>query len=105
MPTTMGWEYYNKPPVYNWIMTFCMFLTDSTSEIPVRLPSLIFLLIWGITNYYIVKRILPASIALLSSLFLVTSLDIYFWGLSNGGEIDIFYSIIVYLQVIFMFYF
>jgi 4-amino-4-deoxy-L-arabinose transferase-like glycosyltransferase len=105
MPTTMGWEYYNKPPVYNWIIALFMSLSNSTSEIPVRLPSLIFLLAWAVCNYYIIKRFLPASIALLSSLFLLTSFDIYFWGLNNGGEIDIFYSFVVYLQVILMFYF
>ncbi len=104
-PTTMGWEYYNKPPVYNWIISFFMVLTGSTSEIPVRLPSLVFILLWGICNYQVVKNILPKRIALLSSLFLATSFDIFFWGLSNGGEIDIFYSFIVYLQVIFIFYF
>jgi 4-amino-4-deoxy-L-arabinose transferase-like glycosyltransferase len=105
MPTTMGWEYYNKPPVYNWLISLCMWLTGSTSEMAVRLPSLIFILIWGFCNYHIVKKLLPAEIAFLSSLFLVTSFDIYFWGLSNGGEIDIFYSFIVYLQVILIFYF
>jgi 4-amino-4-deoxy-L-arabinose transferase-like glycosyltransferase len=104
MPTTMGWEYYNKPPVYNWLIGLCMWLTGSTSETAVRLPSLIFILIWAFCNYHIVKRILPKEIAFLSSLFLVTSVDIYFWGLSNGGEIDIFYSFIVYLQAILIFY-
>lgn len=90
MPTTMGWEYYNKPPMYNWIIALCMFLTDSTSEISVRLPSLIFLLLWAVCNYFIIKTtFICVPIALLSSLFLITSVDIYFWGLSNGGEIDI----------------
>jgi 4-amino-4-deoxy-L-arabinose transferase-like glycosyltransferase len=104
MPTTMGWEYYNKPPVYNWLISLCMWLTGSTSETAVRLPSLIFILIWGFCNYHIVKKFLPKEIAFLSSLFLVTSFDIYFWGLSNGGEIDIFYSFIVYLQAILIFH-
>jgi 4-amino-4-deoxy-L-arabinose transferase-like glycosyltransferase len=105
MPTTMGWEYYNKPPFYNWLISLSMIITGTTSEISVRLPSLIFILVWGICNYLIVKRILSRPVALLSSLFLITSFDIFFWGLSNGGEIDIFYSFIVYLQVIFIFYF
>lgn len=105
MPTTMGWEYYNKPPMYNWIISFFMYITGSTSEAAVRLPSLFFILTWGACNYLLMKRFFPRAIAALSSLFLVTSFDIFFWGLSNGGEIDIFYSFIVYLQVIFIFYF
>jgi 4-amino-4-deoxy-L-arabinose transferase-like glycosyltransferase len=104
-PTTLGWEYYNKPPVYNWLISFCMWVTGSSSEFAVRLPSLIVILLWGFCNYHIVKKILSREIALLSSLFLLTSLELYFWGLSNGGEIDIFYGFIVYLQVIFIFYF
>lgn len=105
MPTALGWEYYNKPPVYNWLISASMFLTGSESEIPVRLPSIIFILVWGICNYLILKRILPWEIAALSSLFLLTSFDIFFWGLNNGGEIDIFYSFIVYMQALSLFYF
>ncbi|HET9429940.1 MAG TPA: glycosyltransferase family 39 protein [Chitinophagaceae bacterium] len=105
LPTTMGWEYYNKPPFYNWMLCISMFLTGSTSELAVRLPTLVFILLWGICNYYIIKKIAPARLAALSSLFLVTSFDLYFWGLSIGGEIDVFYSFIVYLQVIAIYYF
>lgn len=104
-PTTLGWEYYNKPPMYNWIMSFCMWLTGSTNEFAVRLPSVFFILCWGICNYYIVKKMMPANIAALSSIFLVTTFELYFWGLNNGGEIDIFYSFIVYLQAIAIYYF
>jgi 4-amino-4-deoxy-L-arabinose transferase-like glycosyltransferase len=105
MPTTLGWIYYNKPPIYNWIISAFMFLTGSESEIPVRLPSLITMLLWSFCNYQILKKIVPGEVAALSSLFLLTSFDIFFWGLNNGGEIDIFYSFIVYLQVISIFYF
>ncbi|MES1197963.1 MAG: glycosyltransferase family 39 protein [Chitinophagaceae bacterium] len=105
MPTTLGWEYYNKPPVYNWIISAFMFLTNSEGEIAVRLPSLVSLIFWSICNYKILKKIVPAEVAALSSFFLLTSFDIFFWGLNNGGEIDIFYSFIVYLQVISIFYF
>lgn len=105
LPTTLGWEYYNKPPVYNWIISAFMFLTGSEGEIPVRLPSLIAILLWGLCNYQILKRLIPREVAALSSLFLLTSFDVFFWGLNNGGEIDIFYSFIVYLQIIFIFYY
>jgi 4-amino-4-deoxy-L-arabinose transferase-like glycosyltransferase len=48
---------------------------------------------------------LPKTIAALTSLFILTSADIYFYALQNGGEIDIFYAFVVYLQVISLFYF
>ncbi len=104
-PTTMGWEYYAKPPVYNWLMSACMFLTGSESEFPVRLPSVIAILAWAFLNYRIFKKFVGRKIAAASSLFLLTSADIYFWGLANGGEIDIFYSFIVYMQVVSMFWY
>jgi len=104
-PTTLGWDYYNKPPVYNWVIVFFIKLTGTCSELAIRLPSLVFMIIWGVVNFYITKRLIPDFLAALSSIFLLTSFDIYFWGLNNGGEIDIFYSFIVYLQVISIFYF
>jgi len=50
-PTTLGWKYYNKPPLYNWIISACMFLTGSENEISVRLPSLVTILLWGTSKY------------------------------------------------------
>ena len=104
-PTTLGWKYYNKPPLYNWIISASMFLTGSENEISVRLPSLITILIWGICIFQFLKKIVSREVAALSSLFFLTSFDIFFWGLNNGGEIDIFYSFITYLQVICIYYF
>jgi 4-amino-4-deoxy-L-arabinose transferase-like glycosyltransferase len=104
-PTTLGWKYYNKPPLYNWIISACMFLTGSENEISVRLPSLVTMLLWGICMFQILKKIVPLEVAGLSAVFFLTSFDIFFWGLSNGGEIDIFYSFITFLQVICIYYF
>lgn len=104
-PTTLGWDYYNKPPVYNWLISACMKLTGTTGEAAVRLPSLLALIAWGWLNFRIISRIATPVIGALSSVFLVTSFDIYFWGLNNGGEIDIFYSFLVYLQVISLYFF
>jgi len=104
-PTTMGWEYYNKPPLYNWIISGLMILTGSSDELAVRLASLLSILAWGLANYYFVRKLISPYTAVLSSLFLMTSLDLFFWGLSNGGEIDVFYSLIVYLQAMTLFYF
>ena len=105
LPSTLGWEYYNKPPLFNWLISASMFLTGSESEFAVRLPSLLTILLWALSNYFILKKIIPKEVAALSSLFLLTSIDIFLWGLSNGGEIDIFYSFLVYLQVVSFFYF
>ena len=105
MPTVFGWQYYNKPPVYNWILSFLMFITGTKTEWLVRLPSLIFLLTWAFFHYQFTKKFFPKSIAILSALFLLTDFDLFFYALSSGGEIDVFYSFLVYMQVMLLFYF
>src|SRR5688572_22171280 len=104
-PTVFGWTYLNKPPVYNWVMSFLMFLFGAREEWVVRLPSLIFLLLWAFFHYEFSKRFFPKNIAILSALFLLTDFDLFFYALGNGGEIDVFYSFIVYMQIMLLFYF
>ena len=105
VPTLYGWEYYNKPPLFNWILSGFMFITQSTKEWVVRLPSLVFFLLWALTHYHFTKKYISSSTALLSAIFFLTGGELYFYGLQNGGEMDIFYGFIVYLQVISLFYF
>jgi len=105
VPHALGWEYYNKPPLFNWILAGFMYLIGSESEFVARLPSLLFLLIWGFCHYKVCRKWFSKKLSILSTFFLLTSADIFFYGLSNGAEIDIFYSLIVYLQAISMFWF
>lgn len=104
-PTVFGWTYLNKPPVYNWVMSFLMFLFGTREEWVVRLPSLIFLLLWAFFHYEFSKKFFPKNIAIISALFLLTDFDLFFYALGSGGEIDVFYSFIVYLQIMLLFYF
>jgi 4-amino-4-deoxy-L-arabinose transferase-like glycosyltransferase len=105
VPHTLGWEYYNKPPLFNWILSGFMSLTGSESEFVSRIPSLLFLLIWGFCHYLICRKWFSKKLSLLSTFLLLTSADIFFYGLANGAEIDIFYSLVVYFQIISMFWF
>jgi 4-amino-4-deoxy-L-arabinose transferase-like glycosyltransferase len=102
---TLGWDYYNKPPAFNWVLAGFIKLTGSASEFLLRLPSFICLLIVGFLHYFISKRYLSKAAAGLSVLFTLTCADLYFYTLSNGAEIDIFYSLVVYVQAISMFWF
>jgi 4-amino-4-deoxy-L-arabinose transferase-like glycosyltransferase len=104
-PTVFGWIYLNKPPVYNWIMSFLMFLFGTREEWVVRLPSLIFLLVWAFFYYQFSKKFFPQNIAIVSALFLLTDFDLFFYALGSGGEIDVFYSFVVYMQIMLLFYF
>lgn len=104
-PHTMGWAYYNKPPVFNWIMAGLMKLTGSSSAFVCRLPSVISLLVFGFFQYHFSKKYIGKRLALLSSFFVLTCADMYFYWLSNGAEIDVFYGLVVYLQAISIFWF
>jgi len=104
-PHTLGWEYFNKPPVFNWILAAFIKITGSNSEFVLRLPSFICLLILGICHYLLARRYLTKTVAGLSVFFMLTSADLYFYTLSNGAEIDVFYSLVVYLQAASMFWF
>lgn len=104
-PTLFGWPYYNKPPVYNWILIGFIQLFRASSEFVLRLPSLVFYLLWAGVHYQFVKKHMSRQWALLSAFILLTSGDIYFYGLGQGAEIDVFYSFVVYLQAIAIFHY
>lgn len=104
-PTLLGLDYYNKPPLFNWILSFFIWVTGSASAFVLRLPSLLFYLLMALLHFQFAKRFLPPAIAALSAVFIITCGDVYFYGLANGAEIDIFYGFLVYLQAICIFWF
>lgn len=104
-PTLFGWPYLNKPPIFNWILIGSMKLLQSSSEFALRLPSLLIYVLWAWVHYRFSHRYFPKHLALLSAFMQLTCVDIYFYGLANGAEIDIFYSFVVYLQAVAIFHF
>ncbi len=105
VPKLNGMNYFNKPPLFNWIMASCFTLTGSYEEWVVRLPSLLGWIVLAVINYFFVRRFLGSEVALLSSFFTLTAADVYFYGTIFSGEIDLFYSLIIYLQVMALFWF
>jgi 4-amino-4-deoxy-L-arabinose transferase-like glycosyltransferase len=105
VPKINGWEYYNKPPVFNWILAFFYWIFGSFSEWVTRLPGVLVFAAWGITHYFFSKQFIGQKIAAASALFFITSADLLFYGTINAGEIDLFFSFLTYLQVASIFYF
>lgn len=103
VPTTNGVLYYNKPPLYNWVL-MAMFWLFGSAEWVIRLPGIVSLLATAIVHYQFAKTHIGRQAALVSALFYITSADILFY-FSYLGEIDLFYSFVVYLQAACMFYF
>lgn len=104
-PVLLGLDYYNKPPLFNWILCFFIWITGSASAFVLRLPSLVFYLLMGVAHFGFARRFLPPRMAALSAIFIITCGDVYFYGLANGAEIDIFYGFLVYLQTMSIFWF
>ncbi len=91
--------------MFNWIMVLFFKLFGSFEEWVVRLPSLLAFLATAVINFLIVRRFLKTEVALLSSLFFLSSADLLFYGTVNAGEIDLFFSFLVFLQVMAIFWF
>src|SRR6056297_258005 len=103
VPQIHNETYYNKPPVYNWIIALFYLIFQSFSEWVVRLPGILFFLLTGWTIYKATKSHLGEETALLGSLFYFTSADLLFYGTINAGEIDIFYAFVVVVQALAIF--
>ena len=105
VPTLFGWNYYNKPPVYNWLIIITSKISGKFDHWTVRLPSLLSFLLLILINYYIVRKFLKTEIAQVTTILLILNSELLFYGSVYTGEIDLFYSLIVYLQAVSIFYF
>lgn len=103
VPHLNSYNYYNKPPLFSWVLTFFFSLFGSFDEWVVRLPSLLSFVTAALLHFLISKKHIGFEAALLSSLFYLSSADLLFYGSLNSGEIDFFYCLISYIQVISLF--
>ncbi|WP_423149167.1 ArnT family glycosyltransferase [Rubrolithibacter danxiaensis] len=105
VPTIAGEYYYNKPPLYNWILASFYLLTNNFSEFVTRLPALVPLFLFAITIFYSVKYFLKDTrIAALSGILFMVNGRMLFYD-SMLGHIDIFYSWLTFLSFMSIFYF
>lgn len=105
VPTVGGEYYYNKPPLYNWILAGTYLLAGNYTEFTTRLPAIIPMFAFAITIFYAVAYFLKDKrIALLSGmLFLVNGRMLIYD--SMLGHIDIFYSWLTFSSFMLIFYF
>ncbi|MCB9224039.1 MAG: glycosyltransferase family 39 protein [Crocinitomicaceae bacterium] len=104
IPNIFGEPYYNKPPLYNWILagSFSIF---GNGELAVRLPGIVSLILTAFFLWKISANYLASEFRLLLPFIYLTTSDLLYFGSVNAGEIDLFYSLIVCLQVYSIFYF
>jgi 4-amino-4-deoxy-L-arabinose transferase-like glycosyltransferase len=105
LPTIGAEYYYNKPPLYNWILVGIYQLSGNYSEFTTRLPAIIPMFLFAITIYFSVATFLKDKrIAAISGiLFLVNGRMLIYD--SMLGHIDIFYSWLTFSSFMLIFYF
>jgi 4-amino-4-deoxy-L-arabinose transferase-like glycosyltransferase len=115
-PTMFGELYYNKPPLYNWLLVAVFNLTGRTDEFIARLPTVFFLLAYAATVWFFVKKHLrpnpiycrESSISqfpnfpILPALSLITCGRILFWD-SMLALIDTSFSWVMYAMFMVIF--
>ena len=102
VPTINGEFYYKKPPFYNWILIAVFNLTGKVNELSIRLPSVIPLLLFGITIFLFTRPYTGQKTALAAALFFLTCGRMLIYS-SMLGHIDIFYSWITFVSFIVIF--
>jgi 4-amino-4-deoxy-L-arabinose transferase-like glycosyltransferase len=90
-PTLHGEYYYNKPPLYNWILILFFELGGQASEFMARLPTVLCLLGFAATIYYYSRKHFSREFAFLNAFFYITCGRVLFWD-SMLGLIDTAFS-------------
>jgi len=97
VPTLNGDPYFNKPPLYNWVLLGTRAVFGSFGEWPARNTTLFFLGLFACTVYVHVRRAFDPAAGVLAAFLLVSSGRILFWD-SMLGLIDICFSWLMYLN-------
>lgn len=101
-PTINGVFYYYKPPLFNWILTI-FYHTLGISEWSSRIATVLFLFGFGNSIYLLHRKVgFKASFSIFASLIYITCGRVMFWD-SFLGLIDIFYSWMMYLLMVYIY--
>lgn len=105
VPTIAGEYYYNKPPLYNWILAALYLFTGNYSEFITRLPAAVPMFLYALTIYWAVRYfIADKRVALMSAFFFLVNGRMLLYD-SMLGHIDIFYSWLTFISFMSIFYF
>ena len=105
VPQTVGLDYYNKPPVFNWILALFIKLFGSCEEWVVRLPGILSLFATAFFSFKISKQYFDRNTAMIIAGALLTIVDLMIFETIYSGEIDLFYMLVVTLQALSIFHF
>lgn len=108
-PTLNGIPYFNKPPIYNWIIAASYRLFGNYSSFALRFPMAISLLGYAGTVFWFVRRHVGAGrfsqvIAFATAFMLITNVRVLLYD-SMLGLIDITFSWVTYAAFLLVYHF
>ncbi|HWZ22966.1 MAG TPA: hypothetical protein VNW06_09955, partial [Cytophagaceae bacterium] len=104
VPTINGEYYYNKPPLYNWMLVGLYHLTGHINEWVIRIPTVIFTLLFSVIMFWFIRKYTDFRIAFIVAVAYVTSGRILFYD-SFLGLIDTIFSTLVFLNFMLIYHF
>lgn len=102
-PTLHGAFYYNKPPLWNWILSASFSVFGEANEWTARFPSVVALMGFAATIYYYYRKHFSVEKAFLITLLFITSGRILFWE-SLLALIDISFSWVIFTMIMVIFH-
>ncbi len=96
-PTINGEYYFNKPPLYNWLLLGLFKLTGNASEWIIRIPVVFFLLFFGVSIYLGTRKKIGEKVSIISALAFISCGRILFYD-SMLGLIDTSFSLLIFLN-------
>ncbi len=104
VPTLYGEHYYNKPPVWNWVLVGASRIFGSYSEFAMRFFSVISLLLLGYVVFRGGKAYVSELFGHASALLVLSGVELYLLA-SQLAEIDLFYALLTFLQIYLIFHY
>ena len=101
-PTLHGIYYYNKPPLYNWLLLISFELFGTFNEWSARIPTVVCLLGYGATIFYFFRIQYSTKIAFLNALVFITCGRVLFWD-SMLALIDTCFSWVIFSMLMIIF--
>lgn len=102
-PTVNGVYYYNKPPLYNWIIAGSFKLFREPSLFALRFPVVLAILLYGLLIIRFIGESLGKKTGWLVAIMTITSGRILFYD-SFLGLIDIAFSAIIFTNFMLFYY-
>ena len=103
-PTLHGERYFNKPPLYNWLIIGSYRLFGDYSSFALRFPMLVSLLLLGLTMFVVVRKYTNSTVAWVAALMTLTNGRVLLYD-SMLGLIEITFSLAIYAAMMLVYYY